>query len=93
LQEDLIVTAIANLGSGGGTASSTSDFSHSGILSTIHGFDVNGNELTDFTVMSDSGFDYPTGPLGETPEPATVLLAGTSMAGLGLVRRWKRCHF
>jgi hypothetical protein len=73
-----------------GVYSSVVDFRDTGVLSTIHAFDINGNELTDFTVTAESGFDYPTGPLGATPEPGTLLLFGSTMTGLGLAARWRR---
>ena len=42
----------------------------------------------DFSLTTASGLDYST--LGASPEPATLLLLGTTMTGLGLVARWRR---
>jgi hypothetical protein len=72
-----------------GSVSALSDFSDTGFISLIQAFDINGNPLTDFSVVSASGVVYPTGQLGATPEPTTLLLFGTSAVGLGLVR-WRQ---
>ncbi len=89
LEEQLTVSAgLALIHARNGATSS--DFTDTAFISTIHAFDINGNELTDFTVTSESGFDYPTGPLNATPEPNTLLLWATAMAGLGPAARWRR---
>ena len=72
----------------GGNAGATSDFSQTLLWGGISGVtDSQGNPITDWTVTSDSGFDY-SQPATE-PEPSTLLLLGISMAGL-LQRRTKK---
>jgi len=50
--------------------------------------------ITGLTFVGDGDFTGTMTPiiedLAETPEPTTLLLWGTSMAGLGLAARWRR---
>jgi hypothetical protein len=52
--------------------------------------------VTELTFIGDGDFHRRMTPIVEdvaaTPEPATILLWGTSMAGLGLAARWRRCR-
>jgi PEP-CTERM motif len=72
---------------GAGEYISTAAYQHTGLITTIHGFDAAGDELNTFTVTADSGFAYPTGPLATVPEPATILLMG--MGGTAVLG-WRR---
>jgi hypothetical protein len=49
--------------------------------------------VTGLTFTADGIFDgtMTPDPVSATPEPGTLLLWGTSMAGLGLATRWRRC--
>jgi len=64
------------------------DFSHTGVFEGATVLDASGIPLPDAIIESASGFDYRAGfSAAPIPEPATVILFGFGLAGLGLIRR------
>lgn len=82
---DLNFTVTLHSGAGGLVASSTADFSHTGLAQPAQVFDQFGNLLPNATIVAQSGFDY----FEPVPEPSAVLLSSTAMLAL-LTRRASR---
>jgi hypothetical protein len=92
---DALASAVADSGidpqnPGTASADSIADFSHTlswgGITSVT---DSDGNPITDWTVTSDSGFDY-SQPFVDVPEPSTLAFLAIALPGLLLVSRYCR---
>jgi hypothetical protein len=67
----------------GFNVSGSADFSSTVTMTNIEMFDQNGHQFYDFSVLSDSGFNYPAA--NAVPEPATLLVTGLGV--LACLRR------
>lgn len=72
---------IVDNGAPGISAQLYADYLHTALMSGIEVMDANQVPLTDFTITSASGTDYPMS--AEAPEPATVGLILTALPWLG----------
>jgi hypothetical protein len=79
---DLNFTVTLQSGAGGLVASSTADFSHTGLAQPAQVFDQFGTLIPNATIVAQSGFDY----LAPVPEPDALLLSSAAMLVL-LTRR------
>ncbi len=77
----------------GGIYSATSDFFHTLGVSSIAGYDANGQQVNLTSAIGASGTHYtvaaPVNPGTSIPEPATLTLLGIGLAGMGWARRWR----
>jgi hypothetical protein len=73
-----------------GSAASTYDLGHSLYWAGITGLhDEAGNVITDYSVVSDAGFNYRNSlvPIASVPEPAAMWLFLSGVLGLGFAKR------
>ena len=82
---DLNFTVTLHSGAGGLVASSTADFSHTGIAQPAQVFDALGTLIPNATIVAASGFDYVTA----VPEPGGFILSCTGMLVLLTRRAWR----
>ena len=69
--------------------SMTADYGDTAEIISVQVLDSNGQPIP-FSLTTESGFTFPSETLSETPEPATLVLLASTMAGLGLTARWKQ---
>ena len=78
------------------TVSALVDYGHSMTWGGILGvYDAYGTPVTDFTLESQSGFDYLTDrtpTVAPVPEPNSVALGAIGLLGIIARRRWQRTH-
>lgn len=90
LEANSEATFIPNLSAGSGFATFTGDVSgslHWGGIESV--FDIDGNPVDDWTIESESGFDY-SRPFG-VPDPSGIVLAATALAtALGVTQMRRR---
>ena len=82
---DLNFTVTLHSGAGGLVASSTADFSHTGIAQPAQVFDQFGTLIPNATIVAQSGFDY----FAPVPEPGASLLSSTAMLVLLTRLGWR----
>jgi hypothetical protein len=82
---DLNFTVTLHGGAGGLVASSTADFSHTGVAQPAQVFDQFGTLIPNATIVAQSGFDY----FAPVPEPGGLILACTGMLLLLTRRAWR----
>ena len=70
----------------GSTISGTSDFSSTVTLAGIEMLDANGNQVSGWTVTSDSGTQYNT--IGSVPEPTSI--AAIAIGAIGFINRRRK---
>ena len=82
---DLNFTVTLHSGAGGLVASSTADFSHTGLAQPAQVFDQLGALIPNATIVAQSGFDY----LAPVPEPGAAALGAGALLGLVALARKK----
>jgi hypothetical protein len=81
---DFNFTVIQNSYAYGLMASSTADFSHTGVAQAAQVFNQSGDLLSNVVLTSQSGFNYNNPQSSTTPEPGALILASVGLTLFGV---------